>query len=67
MERIIKKGVLELFDVEDQNIGVESRLLGGMSNFTYIVGVEDISMSAVAQCSSIQGWDRTFRGIEDRF
>lgn len=34
---ILEKGMLELFDVEDQNIGVESRLLGGMSNFTYRV------------------------------
>jgi len=40
MEEIIKEGVLKLFDIEDQDINIKSRLLGGMSNFTYIVDVD---------------------------
>jgi len=41
MENIIRDEILKVFNVEDKKVKVESRLLGGMSNYTYVVSVED--------------------------
>jgi len=39
-EKIIKEVCLEVFGVKEEEINVENRLMGGMSNYTYVISVK---------------------------
>lgn len=41
MESIIKKEVSKILSVSEDNIVIDHRLMGGMSNYTYVVNVND--------------------------
>ena len=40
-EQIINEVCMEVFSVKEEEINVEKRLMGGMSNYTYVVKIED--------------------------
>ncbi len=41
-EQIIKEVMMEVLQVEEQNVIIKNRLMGGMSNYTYVVEVDSI-------------------------